>query len=340
MDETTFRILDALTRNLGRALSIQELTGEIRRLHGSAYYANTHRRVQVLQKQGILGIARSGRTAAVSLDFRRYALMDSLTEMELRRKQAIMARAKRAEGTFEALDRTLRGLPVRCACTIDTGRNLRLRRVELLVLAPHPEALEIPRELARLGRHANLRIDHLALSPAELSAFLGRDDRNPLPEMMGSALALYLPQPFWATLADAASRGQRIRADRPTDLRRVTEADLAHNLARLGYPLLGGPETGPDLSIEATVTAALLSETSRIRAGAAVLLAKNGFHPRLLAFLALKHGVAGELLGILGTLKARPHVKDLRTRLERTPVKAVGPDAAAVKRTMEVYDAG
>ena len=96
MDETTFRILDALTRNLGRALSIQELTAEMRRLHRSAYYANAHRGVQALQERGVLRIARTGRTAAVSLNFGGYALTDALTEMELRRKRGIMERDKRA----------------------------------------------------------------------------------------------------------------------------------------------------------------------------------------------------------------------------------------------------
>src|SRR6266699_1714798 len=103
MEELTLRILLALARNLGRAMSIQDLTKEIKRLYVKAYYANTYNAVQPRTKQGLLRLARWGRTSSISLNFGSYLLLDFLAEMELHQKRAILERMPRGEAIFAAL---------------------------------------------------------------------------------------------------------------------------------------------------------------------------------------------------------------------------------------------
>lgn len=93
MDEATYKILDILARNLGRPLSIHELTGKIEDIHGGAYYANIHEKIHTLAQEGIIMLSRAGKSSLTSLNFDNYLIIDLLAEMELRRKQDFL-RAK------------------------------------------------------------------------------------------------------------------------------------------------------------------------------------------------------------------------------------------------------
>ena len=60
-------------------------------------------------------------------------LLDTLTELELRKKRAILERMPRAEAIFAELDRCLREIHARFALITEAERNLRLNRIELLI---------------------------------------------------------------------------------------------------------------------------------------------------------------------------------------------------------------
>ena len=66
MDDTEFRVLDTLSRDPGRDVSISELTRDIRRLHGTAYYANTYKALHKLREEGIVRITKTGNSSLVS----------------------------------------------------------------------------------------------------------------------------------------------------------------------------------------------------------------------------------------------------------------------------------
>ena len=131
VDETTYRTLTALSRNIGRPLSITGLVHEIRRLHKSAYYANIYHAVRGLMRDGVLESSRIGRSSAVSLNLTAYPVTDLLAETEIRQKRAILASDPAARGAFTDLEGAFRRHGVEFACATQIQRNLRLRRLEL-----------------------------------------------------------------------------------------------------------------------------------------------------------------------------------------------------------------
>lgn len=339
MDEMTHRILGALTRNLGRPMSIQDLTASIRRHGETAYYANAYRAVQSLRAQELLNLERLGRTYAVSLNFGSYRLVDLLTEMELRRKGAILERMPRAEPPFAALERLFRELPVEFAWLVAAEKNLRLNRLEVLVCVAKGGEDRVSTALAEPSRKLNIRIDALAITTSEFLSFLTRAEHNPIQEMVADGIALFGPQSFWATIAAAEAEGRHARAAQPVDPVRLSRADLMYNLARFGFPLLGGATRGKAVCIELTVTAALIRREARLHAGAAVVLSKAAFHPRVLAFLSTKHGTDRALRALLTHRATSPRIKDLRDLVRGGKADSPRSSGASLPKTMEAYHA-
>src|SRR2546422_4095185 len=123
VDETTYRTLTALSRNIGRSLSIAELVHEIRRLHKTAYYANTYHAVHRLMRDGILEVSRLGRSSAVSLNLTAYPVVDLLAECEIRQKRAILASDPTAWRAIAGLEEVFRRNGVEFACAIQIRKN-------------------------------------------------------------------------------------------------------------------------------------------------------------------------------------------------------------------------
>jgi hypothetical protein len=319
MEDMTYHILSALSRNLGIPMSIQDLTRSIRRLFGKGYYANAYRGVQSLRGQGLLNVARLGRTSVVSLNLGNYRLIDYLAEMELRRKRELFARHPRAGAVLPSLEACLRGLPIEFALLVAAEKNLSLNRVELLVCVAPGGARRTAYAVADLSQGLSIRIDALVLSSGEIVEYLSMAEHNPIQEMVAEAIALSHPQSFWALLEEAVAAGRNVRVAKSVSLAKMGRTDLTYNLGRLGFPLLGGASQGEPASIESTITAALMTADSRIRSGASVVLSKNRVNPRLLSFLALKYGVDQDLLQLLGSLEASLERDELNSLLGRGP---------------------
>lgn len=336
MKAMTLRILLALSRNLGRAMSIQDLTKEIKRLYGKAYYANTYNAVQTLRKPGFLQFDQLGRASSISLNFGSYRLLDFLAEMELRQKQAILERIPRAEATFAALDGCLREVPARFALIAEAERNFRLNRIEILICVEAGKEALAREAIQGLGQRHNIRIDALPISEAEFLEFLSRPEQNPIQEMAAIGTALFSPQEYWATMARAEADGRRIRVARPTPPGTLPTSEVLFNLSRFGYPLLGGPEKGPLLCIELAATAALMSSEPRLHDGAAVILSKNPFNARLLAFLATKYGLSRELRALLDAGAKSKDKEALKRLLPKARARSTRP---SLRKTLEAYNA-
>jgi len=336
MEELTLRILLALSRNLGRAMSIQDLTKEIKRLHGKAHYANTYNAVQPLTKQGLLRLAHLGRTSSISLNFGNYLLLDFLAEMELHKKRAILERIPRAGAIFAALDGCLRDIPARFALLSEAERNLRLNRIEILICVAKGEEARATSATRDLARRLAIRIDPLLMSEPEVLTFLSKPEHNPIQEIAATGTALFNPQAYWALIAGAEADGRHSRIADPLQLAKLPRDDLVFNLGRFGFPLLGSPTKGRSLCIELTVTAALLGSEPRLRDGAAVILAKNPFNARLLAFSATKYGEGAALRSLVD---AGSPTKD-KEQLKGLLPKAAGlSPRRSMRKTTETYDA-
>ena len=351
MYDTTFRILDTLSRNLGRPTSIRQLTQEIKDLHGTAYYANIYRSIQGLADDGLLRLTPAGRSSLVSLDFGCYLIPALLTEVEFVRKRRFLGERKEWQMLLAELEERLRSLPgTGPACLIDPERNARLNRAELLILLQgpgcgagvSPEAVHVA--LADLGKRHGVRLDALVLGEERLTECLRSPERNPVQEMLADEVAFHKPQDLWAAIRDAVVHGLALRFLRPaTNPAKIPERDLVTNLARFGYREMGTRAgSGEELCLELVLTALLMQGDARRIGAIPALLAKNPVDYSLLVFLARRHSVDGALLGLLRALdQIRPDrvVRDAVESLERMGVKEVRASRAAIEQRMRLYHA-
>lgn len=351
MDDTTFRILDALSRNLGRPTSIRQLTREIKDLHGTAYYANIYRAIQGLAGDGLLRLTPAGRSSLVSLDFRSYLTPDVLTEVEFVRKRRFLGERKEWQMLLADLEERLRSLPgTGPACLLDPGRNAKLNRAELLILLEPPgrgsgvSPGTVHAALADLGKRRGVRLDALVLGEDRLIERLRSSERNPVQEMLANEIAFHAPEDLWAAIRDAVVHGLALRFLRPaTNPAKIPERDLVTNLARFGYREMGTrAESGEELCLEFVLTALLMQGDARRIGAIPALLAKNPVDYPLLVFLARRHSVDGALLGLLRALdEVRPDrtVQDAVESLERMGVKGARTRQASIGERRGLYDA-
>src|SRR5438034_4930624 len=135
MDQTTFKVLDALSREIGRHSSIKGITDKIRELHGTAYYANIYHIVKFLTHEGILDIEKIGAIPTIQLAFNNYLLIDILAEIEIKRKHDLLRKRIELQAPLEELDIYLRNLPlIGPICMSRPEKNIKLNRLELLIM--------------------------------------------------------------------------------------------------------------------------------------------------------------------------------------------------------------
>jgi DNA-binding PadR family transcriptional regulator len=345
MDETAFRILDALSRDPGGGTSISALSRDIKRLHGTAYYSNIYNALHRLEKDGIVELTKARHSSLVSLNLRNRQTIDALSEMELQSRRSLLAKRQEIQRLFDALSETPSMGP---ASFIDAERNMKLNRAELLIQVPEgmsstsTEALGA--RLDELEGKLNIRIDALILDEKEFRSLLAAPDKNVLKEMLCRRTALFAPDLFWSRIRNAWAHGIRIQFEQEeTNPANMTERDLIYNLARFGYSEFGSlPKEGQDIGIEYVVAAVLLKGDARRIQAIPVILAKNQANYGVLLFLAKKYGVQGQLYGLLRVLAKHDENQDLQHALrmaETARVKEVLANEAGIEEMMRTYHA-
>ncbi len=345
VDETAGRILNTLSRDPGARVSISDLSRDVRRLHGTAYYSNVYHALQRLRRDGIVQVEKTGHSSLVSLDLRNPQTVDALSETELRTSGSLLAGREDLRRLFDSLAEAPWIGPT---SLIDWERNAKLNRAELLVQIPDGmssgsvEALHA--RFRELEAKLNLRIDVLILDDKGFLSLLAAMDRNALKEMLSRRTALFAPDLFWSKIRNAWAHGIRVRFDREeTHPARISEQDLVRNLARFGYTEMGSPpKQGRDIGIEFIVAAVLLGGDARRIRAIPVVLAKNAANYGLLLFLAKKYAVQGQLVGLLRVLAKHRESEALRHALrvaEAAPVKETRANEAAIEDTMRSYNA-
>lgn len=315
MDEATYRILNILGRNLGRPLSINEITCQIEEIHGSAYYANTNEKIHDLAKDGVITLTKSGRSSLVSLNFNNYSIIDLLAEMELRRKYEFLSGKQEMQMLMMEIDMHLYNfLLIKSISLINPERNAKLNKVELLIhLRPAERRsltetkIDIYKILDRLQRIHNIRIDYVTLEEKMFLGLLKSDEINPAREMLSNKIVILNPQDLWMEIKKAGEEGIKlVEENAKTNPANLTGDDLVFNLARFGYTEFGPKiKQGRLVCMEYLIIAIMFQNDARKMDAISVMLAKNSDKTNydLLLFLALKYGFGGKMLGILKTLR-------------------------------------
>lgn len=309
MDETTFRILETLTENLGHEPSIKSLTDSIGRFHGTAHYSNIYEKLQQMAKDKMIMLDRAGNSYRVSLNFYDYWIVDLLTQMEIIKKQKMLAATPRLLLLLSEIETTLKTIPnLSSISAIKPIKNEAVNRLELLVILKEDkrsaEKTRLTEHAASLMRRAEgTKIDSLMLTESEFTSMLSHKERNPVREMIGDKLTFFGAQNFWSMIKSAVENGTLLRVEsQETIPARMHQKDLVYNMARFGYRELGRTiEQGADFCVEYVVAAMLAKADARLIEAVPVILAKQEVNFNMLFFMAQKFRLLGSLLGILKT---------------------------------------
>lgn len=352
MDETTFRILDTLSGELGNSFSINGLTRRIKEEHAGAYYANIYNKIRTLCKDGIITLTRAGRSSIPSLNFSNYQLPDMLAQIELRKKQELLTKSKVLQILFRDIEERYDDIrSIESISAIDSERNLRLNRTELLILLhdsnpsikQHDTTMILTTARNIQALH-NIKIDPLILTTDEFIGFLTSDETNPLREMLSNKITFHSPQDFWAHISAALAKGYRLRLlEGKTNPARISEKDLTFNLLRFGYKEIGPElEEGQRICIEYITASILMKGDARRIEAIPIILAKNKPNYDLLIFLSQKYRLSGRLLGLLTALERTSQSQktaDAIDILESLGTKEIRAAGSSIAEKMKLYNA-
>jgi len=367
MNETAFRILDALSRNLGSPISINELTGRIKELHGTAYYKNIYGKIQDLKKQNILTITEIGKSSIIKLNFNNYLLTDILAEMELKRKQNFLEKKTELQMLLLGMETYFsQGFYlIESISLADPERNMKLNRAEFLFLLAEPlqwvkngkpepeekgivmlqsEMWGIHSIMQTLQKMHSIKTDYLILRENEFLELLKSEESNPLKEMLSNKIAFHSPQSFWIEIKTALTKGIQIKLEKEeANPAKISEQDLIYNLSRLGYKEMGPKiSQGRDICLESIITSLLLKNDARRIEAIPAILAKNKANYNLLIFLCQKYNQLEKLLGLLQVLnkiKGSEEIENAIRILKERKLIEKKYDEKSIKQKMRLYSA-
>ncbi len=288
------RLLHVLARNFGRPRTVQDLTDETKRLHGSAHYANTYRELRRMRAAGLLRWETHGQGALIQLEPDTPLLLDYLVQLEAWKRLWIFGdrpdAAPKAERVAAALQSDV-GLET--AWWLEARRSIRLNRLPLL-LAYRADPGIPAQGLRGVAARTDARLDVLPMASRALADALASPVVHPLRPWLADAIALCGAEAHWRRWLEAARHGSSPWLSgqaTPT-----THAETTASLAHYGYEEFGSTAPLlPPLRLEALVVAVLRGASARRRAAVPRLLATNDFDPALLAFLAHREGLEKEL---------------------------------------------
>lgn len=355
MDDATYRILDIMSRNLGRPMSIHELTGKIEETYGGAYYANIHEKISELAQESIITLSKAGRSSLVSPHFENYLLMDLLAEMELIRKQDFLRGKQEMQMLMMEIDTLLHNLSfIKSVSLMNPERNAKLNKVEIMFHLKYPNKksteetkIEINDIMNSLQRMHNIRIDHLILEDEMFLDLLKSNENNPIREMLHNKIAALYPQGFWLSIRREILRGSKIIAGEiETSPAKISDEDLIFNLTRFGYTELGPKiKRGRLVCIEYIISAIMFHNDARRMDAIPIILAKNSKKTNydLLLFLVRKYGFEGKMLGIFKALRnliahGMTEIDEPIRLLQAMKIEEIKADKRNMKEKLRLYN--
>jgi len=349
MDTPTLRILDTISSNLGDSLSINQLTERIRETYGTAHYANIYQKLQKLKKEGLLSLDLIGRSSNIKLNFQNYLLIDTLAEMEIEKKKNFLAKRTDQILFLTEIDKLLNETDtIRSVSSINPTKNIKLNKTELLFLLRktpeyHSETLQLHKEMLKLQKKHNLKINSLILDRNDFHELIKSDEINPLREALSEKTIFFGPQAFWSEIKQVTETTEIRNIKTETKPANISNSDLTYNLYRFGYKEFGLQlAQGKTFCIEYITTAILLQDDARLTEAIPVILAKNSYKSNTLAFLTQKFETTGKLMGllkILHTIKPTRETTETIDSLETFNAETIPADEESILQKMRLYNA-
>ncbi|MGA2875546.1 MAG: hypothetical protein ABSE82_08410 [Nitrososphaerales archaeon] len=353
LDETTLKIMDVLSRQIGNPISINELKNKIEATYGSANYAGIHAKLRSLTEDQITNSETTGKASIATLNFRNWFTSDLLTQTDIWKKQEILRRHPELQMILSGIYRNFDDINfIKSMSIINPEQNLALNRAEFLVLINIPEdqtnqtnesIISIHTRMQALEKRHNIRINNLIITTHEFINLLKSEEANPLREMLPNRINFISPQSFWNEFMIASEQGLRIKFEtKETEPTKIPEEVLTYNLRRFGYKEFGTDLIhGKDICIEYIITSILLSGDARRIEAIPVILAKNKVNHNLLNFLSQKYDFGSKLLGLLKALDkyttSDGSLKDAITILESIGTREIPADEESIKENLSLY---
>lgn len=355
MDDATYKILDTLARNLGRPMSIHEMTGKMEQTYGGVYYANIHEKIHEMAQENIIILSKSGRSSIVSLYFENYLLIDLLAEMELMRKQEFLRGKQEMQMLMMEIDTFLHNVPfIKSISLMNPERNTKLNKAELMFHLKSPNRksteetkIQINTMMTNLQRMHNIRIVHLILDDEIFLDLLKSNESNTIREILRSKIAALYPQGFWMSIRGEILRGTMIIVEEnEIHPSKITEEDLVFNLARFGYTEFGPKiKQGKPICIEYIISAIMFHNDARRMDAIPIILAKNSKKASydLLLFLARRYDFEGKILGILKALRnlvahGMANIDEPIRLLEAMSIEEIKANTKSMKEKLRLYN--
>jgi len=237
---------------------------------------------------------------------------------------------------------------IRSVSSINPAKNIKLNKTELLFLLRktpeyHNETLQLYKEMLKLQKKRNLKINSLILDRNDFHELIKSDETNPLREALSEKTIFFGPQAFWSEIKQVTETTEIRNIKTETKPANISNLDLTYNLYRFGYKEFGLQlAKGKTFCIEYITTAILLQDDARLTEAIPIILAKNSYKSNTLAFLTQKFETTGKLLGllkILHTIKPTRETAETIDFLETFNAETIPADEESILQKMRLYNA-
>jgi len=367
MDETTFKILNAITDDLGSAISINRLTNEIKKMNQTAYYKNIYDKIQDLKGQNDIILKKIGNSSTISLNFNNIILTDILAQMELIKKERISKDNAELSMIFLELETHLKQdfSLISSASIIDPKKNISLNRAEFLIILKEPskkefedmpkhdptkhiqnQKININSVMNEIQKIHNIKLDYLILTEHEFFELIRKKDYNSIKEMISKQITILYPQNYWSNIKKLMQDGINLEKVEEIIPSKLSENDLIYNLARFGYKEMGLEfKEGNNFCLEFIIVSILMKDDARRIEAIPMLLekAKNSNNRpiyNLLIFFCMKYNKLRELYGLLialNKIKKNIGAEAAMEILEKMKISAKNMDETSIREKMELY---
>jgi hypothetical protein len=269
--------------------------------------------------------------------------------MEIEKKKNFLAKRTDQILFLTEIDKLLNETDtIRSVSSINPTKNIKLNKTELLFLLRktpeyHNETLQLYKEMLKLQKKHNLKINSLILDRNDFHEQIKSDEINPLREALSEKTTFFGPQAFWSEIKQVAETTEIRNIKTETKPANISNSDLTYNLYRFGYKEFGLQlAQGKTFCIEYITTAILLQDDARLTEAIPVILAKNSFKSNTLAFLTQKFETTGKLMGllkILHTIKPTRETAETIDFLETFNAEIIPADEESILQKMRLYNA-
>lgn len=334
MDNTTFMIFDILTCHLGHEISIHGLTEKIREKYQKGFYKNIYDKIKKLSKQGIIRLDSIGNSSIIRFEFQNPKLISTLARCELTKKERL------SELIISDLNHIFhQNTSIESASIIDSEKNQRLNRIELLVIAKDTNGIE--ERLSQVAKKYNIKIDTLTLDPKDFSEQVKSPEHNQIKEMIMDKTVIFNQESYWMRIKEINQDGFKIISEKPIHPSKIKDEDIAYNMLRFGYQEIGNESNaGNRYSIETIIIAILLKNDARKTEAIPIIMKKNGnVNYKILSFLAKKYKKESTLLGLLNALKVFSDKKELTDAImTMNGIIETKADTNSINKKMKLYN--